>query len=222
MGQLYYNKPDGSREMEGNRETVVVGGVERVAVGWVDHEATRRKARRRLGGEVFYLDKEDMTAQQALESLVTARARGGAADPLVRAADLAASVLNRVPPVSGLECCGEWPQLFPPCTPADLKELAFEADIFVIHDRAEDMGLIAAAAAPPGDRRPSFPCPPPPRLPPLRGLGKEGGTARDEELEEIVLPRARVIEEYRARVAEYISGAAEALESRPKCRPLRQ
>jgi hypothetical protein len=236
-GRTYY----GSAEPEG--KTIILGGMEVVVGGWVAYEADRRRALweakphsqaaqplSRYGGRTY------ITGQDALESLIGARAIGGSganaykpSDPLARAAGRLAAALDTFETVvTKNEPTSLWARLgIPSDTPfavsmvsaEDIRYITPETDVYELHQAAEAASLLASPYAR-DDEHPTLRPPRPPGVLPLlpsrevptRGTAPETINRRIVRLENDTVPRATAIETYRGDVAAVFDASAAVLE----------
>lgn len=238
-GKTYY----GNAEPEG--KTAIVGGTEVVIGGWAAYEATRRTAQweanphsRAAQPLSRYKGRTYVTGQDALESLVAARVRGGESgvqcrDPLARAAERLAAALEGFEAAVAKDGASVWARLGIPLdapvavstiSAEDVRYTIPETDIHELHRSAEDAGIFASNYAR-DDELPALRAPRPPgALPPLpsrevptRGSVRQGvtheTTNRDiARLEAAAVPRASAVEAYRGEVAAVFDASAAVLE----------
>jgi hypothetical protein len=217
--------PAGRREPKiyvGNAEpegvTAVVGGREVVVGGWGKYEADRRRAKweaaprdpyqvpaARYGGRSY------ITAQDTLDSLVTARVSGGdeapvLPDPLeVACGRLSAQLIAAENTTDRVVRGG---------TVEDVENLPMETSPAALHQVAEDAIIYAGALA---DLDLQLPPPPPAGIPPLptRSVRVVTGSGESHsevsKLELASSTRADAITTYRGVLAGHLENAARAL-----------
>ena len=224
----------GNSEPEG--KTVVVGGVETAVGEWVSWEANRRIERfaaNPYSAEAQplsrYPGRTYISGQDALESLVNARVGGAAGDPLARAAKRLAHALDSYEeavtspgssPWGGTSIPPASPVAVYPISAADVIESIPETDIHQLHRLAEDAGIFAANYAR-EEELPALWAPRPPGfLPQLpsreisarKNIAPEITNHEISRIEVAAVPRAIVIEKYRADIAVVLDAAAQVLE----------
>jgi hypothetical protein len=219
-----------------DQSTAVIGGREVVTGGWAAYEASRRKARweARGGDEMAssYPGRAVVTTQDALESLVTARAArpsggvlGGGRDPLEVSASSAAEALRRRqrgwadPASSYLEQSAARVMSLAAPDPQELEAAPGETDPAALYRTAlalHELALHELATNGAGGRPPPPP-PAPPQMPCLPQQevalrrGREAISADLVALERAALPCAEALEKYRGEIAASIAESAAAL-----------
>lgn len=230
----------GNAEPEG--KTVILGGTEVVVGGWAAYEATRRRARwksnphSRVARPLSnYTGRTYITGQDTLESLIGARASGGAGapqDPLALSAErLAAALENFEQALAKDRTATVWARLgVPPDAPfavstitaEDVRYTIPETSVHELHRIAEDAGIFASNYAREDELASLRPPHPPGSLPPLParevacgvacGITARGADRNIARLEAATVPRASAIEAYRGGVAAVFDASAAILE----------